>query len=269
MELQATKNYYPQIEIPRNTNPNRLYAIPLISLFIKFILLIPVFIELWALMIATGVIVMLINPFAVLFTGKYLKIAYDLTTGVMRLGARTSFYINGVTDKYPGFNISTTPFTWILDYPQTPNKLFAFPVLGFVIKVIILVPFSFFSQIISYATNLAVFAIVTPLSVLIKGYYPETTHELTVDSVRLSNASMAYIFGISDKYPSYKISWNHKTIKIVLIILAILMMIANSANNVLNPKTETNSLFPIPTPPSISTPNAPSNIVPQITGPIY
>lgn len=253
-------NYYPKIEIPRNSNPNRLYAIPLFGLLAKFILLIPVFIEIWALMIVTSVLVMLINPFAVLFTGKYIKVAYDLATGIMRLGARTNFYINGITDKYPGFSISTTPFTWNLAYPATSNRLFAIPLLGFLIRVIIMIPFSIFAQIIGYAANLAVFFIITPLSVLIKGYYPETAHELTVDSVRLSNASMAYIFGISDKYPSFKISWNHKAIKIVLIIISILVMLSNFGSSALTSGTKTDSPFQVPSSPIISIPPAATSL---------
>lgn len=250
MEPQTVNNYYPQIEIPRNTNPNRLYAIPLVSLVIKFILLIPVFLEACVLMIATGIIVMLVNPFSVLFTGKYLKVAYDLATGVMRLGAKSGFYLYGVTDKYPGFSISTTPFTWNLDYPQTSSRLYAIPLLGFLIRAILTIPFSIFAQIISYASSLAIFAIITPLSVLIKGYYPETTHELAVDSTRLSNASMAYMFGLSDKYPSFKISWNHKTIKIILIIIAVLVMLSNFGSSFI-PNKQTN-------------PPAPSITLPQV-----
>lgn len=240
-------NYYPEIKIERNIHPNRLYAIPLFSLLVKFIILIPVFIEIWALTIATGLIVMIVNPFVVLFTGKYLKIAYDLATGVMRLGAKSSFYVSGVTDKYPGFDISQTPFTWELDYPESPNKLYAIPLAGLLIRAVLIIPFSIFNQIIGYASNLAVFVIITPLMVLIKGYYPETAHELAVDSIRLSNASTAYIFGISDKYPSFNISWKHKTIKIILIIIAVILMLANFSSSLQTPQTNYTTPPPIPT----------------------
>lgn len=245
-------DYYPNIEVERNTNPNRLYAIPFFGLFIKFILLIPIFIEVWILMIATGIIVMLINPFSVLFTGKYMKVAYHLATGVMRLGAKMSFYLYGITDKYPGFEISSTPFTWNLAYPESSNRFYAIPLLGLLIRAVLIIPFSIFFQVINYALSLAVFFIVTPLSVLIRGYYPETTHELAVDSIRLSNASMAYIFGLSDKYPSFNISWKHKTIKIILIIIGVLMLFSNLSSN-LSSINRTNSTIPFPIP-TVSTP---------------
>lgn len=252
-------NYYPQIEIERNTSPNRLYAIPLFGFLAKIIILIPIYIELWILIILTGIVVILINPFSILFTGKYLQMAYDLATGVMRLGIKSGFYLYGIIDKYPGFSISTTPFTWSLAYPESPNKLYAIPILGFLIRAILIIPFSIFSQIISYTASIAVFVIVTPLSVLIKGYYPETTHELAVDSVRLSHASMAYMFGLSDKYPSFKISWNHKTMKIILMVIGTLALLGNFMSGLSSPsKTKTLPNFPSPTINQIDLPAAQS-----------
>jgi hypothetical protein len=243
---QTSNNYYPQIEIERNINPNRLYAIPLFGFLVKIIILIPVFLELWLLFMAIEVLVFLVNPFVVLFTGKYLKIAYDLATGALRLGAKSSLYCYGVTDKYPGFDISTSPFTWNLAYPDSPDKLYAIPLLGIFIRVILIIPFVLFSQIISHAITLAAFFTFAP--VLFKGYYPETTHELAVDYVRLSNASMAYVFGISDTYPSFKISWNHKTMKILLVIFGVLMLLGNLASSLAS-SSDTKTFQPnVPTP---------------------
>lgn len=234
---------YPQIAIDRNLNPNRLYAIPLLGFLIKIIILIPVFLEVWLLSIVTGIIVILINPFAVLFTGKYLKLSYDLATGVMRLGIKISFYLTGVTDQYPGFSIGTTPFTWDLAYPESSSRLFAIPILGFLIRFILIIPYSIFNQVVSTGSVVAAFVIITPLSVLIKGYYPETTHEIIVDSNRLNNASMAYMYGLSDKYPSFNISWHHKTLKIILIIIGALIMLANFGSGFI-PQKPTNPSTP-------------------------
>lgn len=248
MDPQISDNYYPQIEIERNVNPNRLYAFPLLGILIKIIMVIPVFLELWVLFIAIEVLVFLINPFVVLITGKYLKTAFDLAAGVLRLRTKVGFYLYGVTDKYPGFSISATPFTWNLTYPASSNRLFAIPLLGILIRIILIIPFAIFSQIISYATVLAVFFIVTPLSVLIKGYYPETAHELAVDTNRLDNAMTVYMFGLSDKYPSFKMSWNHKTMKIILVIIGVLVLLGNLMSGLSTPsKTKTLPNIPSPT----------------------
>ncbi|MDD2823492.1 MAG: DUF4389 domain-containing protein [Candidatus Daviesbacteria bacterium] len=241
---QPISNYYPEIVIERNIKPNRLYAFPLFGFLFKIIILIPVFVELMFLGLALFVIVMLLNPFVVLVTGKYWKTAYDLALGVMRLGSKVSFYFYGITDKYPGFDITTTPYTYNLAYPESSNRLFAIPILGFIIRIVLLIPFSIVAQVISYASGIATFFTFAP--VLFKGYYPETTHEINIDAVRLSQASNAYVYGISDKYPNFNISWNHKTMKIVLIVLGIIIFLANLATNFI-PKPPAN--YPTITPP--------------------
>jgi hypothetical protein len=240
----APDNYYPQISIEKNTNPNRLYAIPLFGFLTKVIILIPVFLELWLLGIAMFFIAMLINPFVVLFTGKYWKTAYDLTTGMLRLSSKVGFYFSGVTDKYPGFDISTTPFTYDLKYPESSNRLFAIPLLGGLIRLILLIPFYIVSQVFGYASGIATFFTFAP--VLFMGNYPETTHELNVDSVRLSQAMTAYMSGLSDKYPSFKVSWNHKTMKIVLLIVGTLLFLSYMSSS-FTAKPPVNLPAPTPT----------------------
>jgi hypothetical protein len=57
--------------------------------------------------------------------------------------------------------------------------------------------------------------------VLSSGKYPESIYELSIDANRTNFACYAWALGMSDKYPSFQINWNHKNIKIFLIILAI------------------------------------------------
>src|SRR3989344_1395908 len=65
-------NLYPVININRNEKPNRFYAFPLIGFLTKIIILIPVFIWMAILGIVQGIL-LIINSFIVLFTGKYWK----------------------------------------------------------------------------------------------------------------------------------------------------------------------------------------------------
>src|ERR1700742_1503429 len=69
---------YPELIIPNNTHPNKLYAFPLVGLIIKIIMLIPVFI------VSTfigfiAVITWIITPFTILFNGKYWDNGYIWT----------------------------------------------------------------------------------------------------------------------------------------------------------------------------------------------
>jgi len=75
----------------------------LTTLFRAF-MVIPHAIILWALGIASGVIAF-IAWWAILFTGKYPKWAFDFVAGYVRWYTRVSGYYLLLTDKYPPFSI--------------------------------------------------------------------------------------------------------------------------------------------------------------------
>lgn len=236
-------NLYPVININRPEKPNRFYAIPIIGFLIKIIILIPVAIWLCALGIG-GFFVSIINSFIVLFTGKYWNTAYNYNLGLLRLFIKITYYMQGLTDKYPGFSRTIPDFSADLQYPEHPNKLFAIPIIGGVIRIILLIPYLIYQAVISNAANIGVFFSFFP--VLFMGKYPESTFELARDSGRVSQATFVYMAGISDKYPSFHISMNHKVIKIILIIIGILLFLGSNANS-LNPLSKTKSSKSQPT----------------------
>lgn len=222
--MENTANIYPTLRVELIQTPNRLYAIPIFGGLFKFIILIPIIIELYVLFFAMLVMI-ITNPFYVLFTGKYWDSAYQFFLGYMRFWTKLTFFLYGLTNKYPGFslNIDDT-FSVDIAMPQTPNKLFAIPLLGGLARGILLIPFTIFFYIIQYAANIGVILLAWAV-VLFKGKYPESVFELIRDTTRLGLSSGCYFLGLSDKYPSFSISWNHKGIKIFLIILAIIVII--------------------------------------------
>jgi hypothetical protein len=221
-------SFYPTIKIDRIKNPNRFYAFPIIGGFVKIIMIIPVAIYLAILSIADFFII-IINTFIVLFTGKYWKVAYDFNLGLIRLSTKISFFFSGLTNKYPGFSFAIEDnYRLDIKMPTKPNRLFAIPLFGFVARIILLIPYFIYSYVIQSSANIATVA--SSFIVLFKGYYPETTYELNRDTVRLSQAASAYIFGLYDIYPNFWISMNHKKMKILLIILGILSIIFNYSN---------------------------------------
>lgn len=217
---KSTSNLYPAIDIKRNEKPNRFYAFPIFGFIVKIFILIPVYI--WIFLVCLGgAILSIINSFIVLLTGKYWKTAYNYNLGLLRLNIKTGYFMSGLTDKYPGFGFTIQDnFTVDLTYPEKSNRFFAIPILGGFIRIIILIPYFIYQNIIGSASYIGV--LVSFFPVLFMGKYPESTFELARDSVRVNQAIYVYITGISDKYPSFHISMNHKTIKIILIILGIL-----------------------------------------------
>ena len=189
---------------------------------VKIFIFIPVSIELIALGIA-NMFVLLINSFAVLFTGNYWHIAYELNVGIMKMNTKVLFFFYGITNTYPGFSLSYTPDFYLeLAYSQKPSHFFTIPIIGGLSRIIILIPYLLYSNIIHYAAMLG--AICGSFWVLFQGKYPESIFEIVVDMARLEQSVYAYISGISDIYTSCSISMHHKAIKIILIILAILKL---------------------------------------------
>lgn len=222
---------YPTLKLEKVKNPNRLFAIPLLGILIKVILLIPVFLELIILAIAFF-FVWIINSFVVLFTGEYWNTAYTLTLGILRLTAKTQFYFFGLSDLYPGFDFSVKDFTLDIAKPEKPNRLFAIPLLGGIVRIIILIPYLIYDSVLQNAASAGV--LISFFPVLTKGEYPESTYELARDYTRVNLAASCYMAGLSDSYPSFWISMNHKNIKIALIIVGVIISLSRNTASVQN-----------------------------------
>lgn len=218
-------NIYPELLISNNTHPNRFLAFPILGIFVKSILIIPLFFIIF--FIEFGYIVlMILTPFVILFTGKYWEPAYKLTLVYMKFYTKIYLYIAGITDKYPGFGMNENGI-FMLRYPmpQAPSRLLAFPLLGFIIRLILLIPFSIYGAVLGYAAYIAV--VFSWFVVLFTGRYPEGLYELIRDYLRITNASVIYLSYLSDTYPSFHISMNHKVIKFILIVIAAIYLIFN------------------------------------------
>ncbi len=229
------QKFYPAIQIQHPKNPNRFYAFFLVGFLVKIILLIPIFIELFFLGIGE-IIVTIINSFVVLFTGKYWQSAYSYNLGIIRLVTKITFYVQGLTDKYPGFDFETRGFSLKMDCPKKPSRLFAIPVFGGIVRILFMIPYGIYSQVLGHGAFAGVF--VSSFPVLFQGNYPESTYEFARDSVRVNQALTFYLMGLSDSYPSFHISMNHKNIKIALIIAGIILTILNfrsGRRNQINP----------------------------------
>lgn len=221
---------YPIIEIERIKNPRQFYAFPVVGGIVKAVMLIPQYLMLFFAGLCFG-IAMLINPFVVLFTGKYWKPAYDWAIKYINIQVKITFFSRGLTDKYPGFTYDIEDnFSVTVNYPNNPNKLFAIPFLGFLARAVVMIPFGIYSQVLLSASN--VMSIFSSPAVLFKKYYPESTYELARDAVRTDAASSLYFAGISDTMPTYKISKNHLALKLLFIVLGAILFIFNSSNDV-------------------------------------
>jgi len=75
-----------------------------LTTFFRGFMVIPQWIVLWAIGIVTSVVVF-IAWWAILFTGKYPRWAFDFVAGYVRWHTRVRGYYLLLTDKYPPFSI--------------------------------------------------------------------------------------------------------------------------------------------------------------------
>lgn len=260
--MAMPSDIYPVFTVKHIQNPNRIWAIPILGFLVKWIICIPQIFMLFFLGIAIFFVTFIINPFVVLFTGNYMELSYTLCMYYLVLSTKTSLYIMGLSDKYPGFNLAgNADFTLSMDKPTYPSRLLAIPVLGGFTRFLLIYGFFIYLTILSYAAWLGV--VLSSFAVLFTGKYPESTYELTRDMLRLQNASTAYLMGLSDEVPSSHISMNHKNVKILLVMVFALVIalyyvfvISLAVSGSLEPSMQGSSLNPnatAPLPTSVNT----------------
>jgi hypothetical protein len=225
-------NYYPKLVIKNNAYPRLLFAFPFVGILIRLILTIPVNILLliyscWYAILWFAV------PFVILFTGKYPDSFYHFFLGYMRMYSKIAFYIAGLTDKYPGFGLDGNGIVE-LDFPkpQAPSRALGIPLIGFIVRIVLLIPYLIFESVLSNGTQWAV--MFSWFAVLFKKRYPESLYEFVTDYLRVANASTIYVTYLSDTYPSFQISMKHKRVKILLIVLGALGFLNGGMHNTSN-----------------------------------
>ncbi len=222
MFMAEKHNLYPHFEVENNKTPDMLYAFPLLGFILKLIMVIPIIIEFCFLSIAF-MFLWTVNLFVVLFTGKYWDTAYHFFVGYLRLSTKFNLFLFGLTDKYPGFALNTDGlFTLDIEKPTHPNRWLSIPFFGPLTRLVLLIPYIIFQSVLNQGSVVAM--VISWFAVVFKKKYPESLYEFVRDNLRVSNAASAYMLGLKDVYPSFDMSMNHQTVKILLIIAGALLL---------------------------------------------
>ena len=196
---------YPvRFQIQRDPQQSRLTNFPLgIGLTIRSILLIPHFIIVYFLALV-AYLLYFIASFAILFTGTYPRGMYDMVAMYTRWNARNSAYLLSLFDKYPPFSGEEDPeypLSFMSDYPDKSSRLLNFPFLGWIIRAIILVPHFIVVSFLAFAMAVVVF--IAQFAILFTGAFPEGMHSFCVGVSRWSTRVIAYMLGLTDRYPPF------------------------------------------------------------------
>ncbi len=93
------------MDYPINVDISYQERLSRLSTLFRIVLVLPQRIALYGIGIAASIVI-LIAWFAILFTGRYPKWAFNFVSGYVRWHARVSSYYCLLTDKYPPFRLT-------------------------------------------------------------------------------------------------------------------------------------------------------------------
>jgi hypothetical protein len=182
--LQPADDYPVRFTVNRPEKQSRITNFPLfIGSFIRSILLIPHFIILYFFQLAAHVL-WFIATFAILFTGRYPKGMFDFYVGYQRWLSNAYAYFASLYDAYPPFGMDAQqgyPLALDVIYPENLSRILNFPILGWIIKSVLLIPhlivLSFLMVVAFIIVFIAQFAIL-----------------------------FSYLYSLTDRYPPFSLS---------------------------------------------------------------
>ena len=149
----------------------------------------------------------LIGPFAILFTGTYPRGLYDMHGGIYRWMARTYAYVFSLTDQYPPFSFNEeegdTSRT-LFDYPQTLSRWLNFPIFGFLVKALAVIP-HIVVLVVGAILSIIIVAI-AQFFILFTDEFPRGMFDIVVGTFQLQWRIYAWVFSMTDAYPPLTLS---------------------------------------------------------------
>lgn len=187
----------------------RFWAVPVIGILAKIIILIPHLLILVILGYAFG-LAQLILWIPVLFTGHYPPWGYVLSGGLLRWSTRVNGFLAGLTDEYPPFTFRSVrdddrPFLVQVRFelPERHSRLWAIPLFGLAVKTIILVPHFIIIYVLGIVVG--VVGLVLWVPVLFGGHYPGWGYHLVGGTTRWSVRVLSFLYGLTDRYPPFSL----------------------------------------------------------------
>jgi hypothetical protein len=202
--LEAAKPPYPiNLMVERPERQRRLTNAPLLGTVIRYFLVIPHLVLLYAV-ILLAYVGYIMATFVVLFRGRYPLGMYKLVAGYIRWQQGVSGYMYHLFDEYPPMDLDQRPgarVTVEIPYPEKPSRLLNSPFLGVAIKSLLLIPHVIVLYVLASLALVVTF--LATIVILFTLRYPAGMHAFVVGVLRWTCRLFAYLFGLTDRYPPF------------------------------------------------------------------
>lgn len=200
----APDAYPVNVSYDRAAGINRLWGIPYIGQGIRWIMCIPHFLVMFLISIVAA-IQLLVTWIPVLILGRFPGWGYRWIGGLMGYGTRVQAYLQLMTGTYPPFSLSGEghPVYVRFDEGVRINRLWGIPILGILVRAIILIPHFIILALISIVVVvLYLFIWVPPL---ILGRQADLIYTVVGGFVRWTFRVTAYLLLMVDRYPPFSL----------------------------------------------------------------
>jgi hypothetical protein len=164
---------------------------------IKWLLVIPHLVALFFIGIG-AFFVLVYGFFAVLFTGRWPRGAFDYLVGTLRWALRVIVYFHLMTDAYPPFSLADDaayPLRLQIEYPEHIDNWRP------LVQWLLAIPYLWVAGVLYWLTG--VLTIVAFFTVLFTEQIPRGVFELMVPGLRWNVRGNAYAFFMTDRYPPF------------------------------------------------------------------
>jgi Domain of unknown function (DUF4389) len=164
---------------------------------VKWLLVIPHFFALFFVGLA-AFFVLIYGFFAVLFTGRWPRGAFDFIVGTYRWAYRVFAYFHLMTDAYPPFSLADDPAYPVRLDVEYPEHVANWRPL---VQWILAIPYLFIAGILYWLTGLL--TVVAFFCVLFTKQIPRGVFELMVPGLRWNLRGNAYAHFLTERYPPF------------------------------------------------------------------
>jgi hypothetical protein len=193
-----------RLSVPADSGQNRLWGIPWLGAFARWILCIPQFILLWLLGVAMYLLT-LVAWLPILVNGRQASIVTSVFRTIASIQSRSVLYIALAIGAYPGFiDAPDNPVRVEVDEDAGQNRLWGIPLLGLVVRAILLIPHALVLWVLGIGAGLLF--LVSWIPILINGRQADGIVQYYAGLYRYGLRVAAYITLVTGEYPPFRLA---------------------------------------------------------------